>query len=88
MKLKDNSHELSANELRLCVEDNMHTIGKNIKTFRLENSMSQSDVAFYIFTDKSLISALERGVCKNITLLTLIKFCKLFDRNIEDFFKT
>lgn len=87
MKLKENKHELCIKELQNHVDSNLHTIGGNLKRFRLELGMSQSDVAFYIFSDKSLISALERGVYHNITLLTLFKFCKLFDKTIEDFLK-
>lgn len=79
---------MSMKDIQKCVEEELHTIGINLKTFRLERDMTQSDVAFYIFTDKSLISALERGVCKNVTLHTLTKLCKLFDKKIEDLFKT
>lgn len=62
-------------------------VGKNIKALRLESKLTQSDVAFYIFSDKSLISALERGVQKNVTLLTLIKLGELFKIPIQDLLK-
>lgn len=62
-------------------------IGKNIKKLRENASLSQMDIGFYIFADKSSISDLERGVPKNITLLTLKKLATLFDVKVEELFK-
>lgn len=61
-------------------------VGKNIKRLRLKSGLSQADVGFYIFSDKSLISSLERGVQKNVTLFTLNKIAKLFYVDLEDLF--
>lgn len=77
--------EVSKKDMAILCHKQLITIGKNIKNFRKEKGLTQSDVAFYIFADKSLISALERGVQKNITLLTLTRFCKLFNKTFQDF---
>lgn len=77
--------EISKQDVALLCHQQVINIGKNIKKFRKLKGLTQSDVAFYIFADKSLISALERGVQKNITLLTLTRLCKLFRKNFEDF---
>lgn len=62
-------------------------VGKNIKKLRLKGKISQNDLAFYVFSDKSLISALERGVSKNVTLLTLIKLSEVFKVKLQDLLK-
>ncbi len=71
--------KLTANQLII--------VGKNIKRIRLKNKQTQSDIAFFIFSDKSSISALERGVAKNINLLTLVKIAELFSIGVEDLLK-
>lgn len=63
------------------------TVGKNIKRLRLKSKQTQADIAFWIFSDKSSISSLERGVSKNITLFTLIKIAELFKIKVEDLLK-
>lgn len=67
--------------------DKLAIVGKNIKKLRLKNKLTQSDIAFYVFSDKSLISSLERGAQKNVTLLTLIKLSELFSIKVEELFK-
>lgn len=62
-------------------------VGKNIKKLRLKNKLTQADIAFYVFSDKSLISALERGVSKNVTLLTLVKLAELFSIPLQELLK-
>jgi transcriptional regulator with XRE-family HTH domain len=64
--------------------DKLNIIGKNIKKLRDKHKMTQADLSFYIFADKSLISALERNVQKNITLLTLGRIAKLFELSVVD----
>lgn len=39
--------------------------------------MTQQDLAFYSFSDKCLISEIERGACSNITLFTIFKIAKV-----------
>lgn len=72
---------LKPNALRL-TKDVIKNVGLNIKALRLENNATQSDIAFYLETDKCIISAIERGSAKNITLLTLVKLSILFDIDV------
>lgn len=58
-------------------------IGAYIKRLRYFNNITQQDLAFYIFSDKSLISELERGNCSNITLHTLMKIADVFKIEVE-----
>jgi DNA-binding XRE family transcriptional regulator len=62
-------------------------VGRNIRRIRLKNKQSQQDIAFFVFSDKSSISALERGVAKNVNLLTLVKIAELFSITVEDLLK-
>lgn len=63
----------------------LEKVGEKLKTLRKKYNLTQMDVAFYIFADKSLISAIERKVVKNITLCTLTKLAKLFKTNVGYF---
>lgn len=58
-------------------------IGNKIKQLRENSNLTQQHLSFLMYSDKSLISNLERGVCKNITLFTLIKIAKVFDISLE-----
>lgn len=78
----------------ICVEENskltqqkLKKLGENIKRLRIEHNKTQSDIAFYIFSDKSLISALERGRYKNITVGSIMKIATLFNVTVEDLLK-
>jgi len=48
--------------------------------------MTQQDLAFYIFSDKSLISQIERGSCKNVTVSTLMKISCVLQIELNDLF--
>lgn len=74
--------EIKMEEVIELTRKELLNIGNNLKNFRKEIKLTQADVAFYIFSDKSLISALERGVYKNTTLFTLIKFCKFYNKTM------
>ncbi len=74
-----NTEKLSNKKLKL--------LGENIKKLRLKNKLTQADLAFYIHSDKSLISSLETGVCKNITFTSIMKLIIFFNINLEDLFK-
>lgn len=78
--------EICNKEAELFTQERLQIMGKNLKKMRLKNHLTQADVAFYIFSDKSLVSALERGVYKNITLLTISKLVLLFKIEIDDLF--
>ncbi len=61
-------------------------IGGNVKKHRNNSKMTQSELAFRIHSDKSLISALETGAYKNITIYTLSKLVLIFEIDIKDLF--
>lgn len=65
----------------------LSTIGKNIRDLRIRNKLTQQDIAFYIFSDKCLISNIERGCLKNITLKKIIAIAEVFKINATDLFK-
>lgn len=66
-----------------CVEkltcEKVRELGVRIKTWRLEKELTQSDLAFYIFSDKGVISDLERGLNQNISLKYLLRLSEFFD---------
>lgn len=59
-------------------------IGENIRKLRLKNGLTQADLAFFTFSDKSLISELERGIYRNTTFLSVIKVTVLFGIDLKD----
>lgn len=61
-------------------------IGDVIRKKRMEKGLSQQTLAFYILSDKCLISEIERGHAKNITLSTLCKIAFVLEINVKDFF--
>ncbi len=80
----ENFCEVSKKECHKITEAQLITIGKNVKRLRIKNKLTQQDVSFFIFSDKSLVSSLERGVQKNITLFTLTKLAELFSVKIGE----
>lgn len=78
--------EICLKKVEKSTYDKLKILGENIKKIRLEKNLTQSDVAFYIYTDKSLISSLERGSCKNITLNSIMRIATLFNINIAVLF--
>lgn len=79
--------EIDVKKAKDLTEETVKTIGKNIKRIRLEKELTQNDVGFLSYSDKSLISSLERGMYKNITLLSIIKLLMLFDIEINELLK-
>lgn len=53
-------------------------IGRNVYRLRKLSKYSQFDLACMMNTDKSLISHLECGKAKNITIATLVKLSEIF----------
>lgn len=80
--------EICKKSCKKLTENYLNEIGKKIKKMRLENNLTQADVGFYIFSDKSLISSIERGVQKNVNLLTLIKISELFNISLEELIRS
>lgn len=60
-------------------------IGDTIRKKRIEMGISQQTLAFYLLSDKSLISEIERGHARNITLLTLFKIANVLEMDIKEF---
>ncbi len=61
-------------------------IGRKIKELRLNNNLSQEQMAEFVGLSREHISCLERG--KNmITIETLYKIATNFDLDIIDFFR-
>lgn len=54
-----------------------------LKKFRVQNNMTQEQVAQMINTDTKYISQLECGVCKG-SINTLIKLCKVYNVTPND----
>ncbi len=78
--------EINKSEICKRVKSKMLKIGSHIKCLRKEHNLTQQDLAFYIFSDKSLISELERGNAKNITVSTLMKISDVFNIAVDDLF--
>lgn len=79
--------EINPKKTKELTKEILIAIGKNIKERRSQGKLSQLDVAFFTYTEKSFISNLENGKLKNITLLTLLKLSELFKIPIEEIFK-
>lgn len=58
-------------------------IGERIKELRKQHNLTQFELACDLNTDKSLISALERGCYKNITIKTLVKISEYFSVSLS-----
>ncbi len=62
------------------------SIGDFVRKKRILLGYSQQTIACMMLTDKCLISEIERGRYKNITLSTLIKLAFVLDVDIKEFF--
>ncbi len=78
--------EINKSEVLKKVKAKMLKIGTHIKKLRQQHNITQQDLAFYIYSDKSLISELERGSAKNIAVSTLIKISDVFNITVDDLF--
>lgn len=65
--------EINLEKVSKILESKMLLIGSNVRMLRKKAGITQQSLAFYILTDKCVISNLERGNCRNITLNTLVK---------------
>lgn len=61
----------------------LNKIGFRIKELRKQHDLTQFELACDLNTDKSLISALERGCYKNITIKTLVKISEYFSVSLS-----
>lgn len=65
----------------------MANIGNNIKRLRNIHDLSQFDLACLVDCDKGLISEIERGCYKNISIRTLLKFTYVFEIDLIELIK-
>lgn len=72
-------YEIKKAEITVNVSVKIKNIGIRIREHRKEKNMTQQDLAFYSFSDKCLISEIERGACSNITLFTLFKIASVLN---------
>lgn len=70
-------HEINKREIAKSVAKRTLDIGIRVRLLRKQKDFTQQDLAFYSFSDKSLISDIERGLSNNITLFTLFKIASV-----------
>lgn len=80
--------EIDLKRVSELLEEKIILIGENVRRLRVEANVTQQTLAFYILSDKGVISNLERGNCNNITVHTLIKIAEVFQIDVDDLFKT
>lgn len=61
-------------------------LGQRIKQLRVENKLTQEELAFKVGVDRSYMGFVERGE-KNPTLLTLMKIAKSFKIPLKELFE-
>lgn len=76
--------EIDLKRVSKLLQEKIVQIGNNVKQKRGELGMTQQSLAFYILTDKCVISNLERGNCTNVSVHTLIKIAEAFDIDVDD----
>ena len=64
----------------------LKTIGKNIRSFRKKNGMSQIDLAVAVGIDRSYLSEIENGH-RNFTIMLLQNFATALSVSLEDLLK-
>ena len=64
----------------------LKTIGKNIRSFRKKNSMSQIDLAVAVGIDRAYLSEIENGH-RNFTIMLLQNLATALSVSLEDLLK-
>ena len=64
----------------------LKTIGKNIRSFRKKNGMSQIDLAVAVGIDRSYLSEIENGH-RNFTIMLLQNIATALSVSLEDLLK-
>lgn len=67
-------------------EDIYNVIGKNIKKYRLENNLTQRELAEKLLMSDSFIAKLESVTRQTISIDTLEQIAYILNRDIRDFF--
>lgn len=68
-------------------EDIYNIIGQNIKKFRMENKMTQRELAEKLLLSDSFIAKLESVTHQTISIDTLEQIAHILKHNIKDFFE-
>lgn len=68
-------------------EDIYNIIGKNIKKYRLENNLTQRELAEKLLLSDSFIAKLESVTHQTISIDTLEEIAHILNKNIKDFFE-
>lgn len=71
--------ELDRNQVCAELRISITHIADTIRKERNSKGISQQTLAYFIESDKCLISEIERGSAKNITLLTLLKISHVLE---------
>ncbi len=79
--------EINRPECKELTHRTLKKLGEKLKELRIEGKLSQLDMSFYTYSEKSFISNLENGKIRNTTLLTLVKLAQLFEVTVEDLLK-
>lgn len=78
--------EINKEEITKLVIKKISLIGLRMKERRKELGFTQLDLAFYSFSDTSVISEIERGLATGMTLYTLIKFANVLEISPDELF--
>ena len=79
--LSDNDQKMKS---KLNDEINVETVAKNLKQYRKENHLTQTDVAEALQTTQSNIHKYETGKCL-ITTMYALEFAKQFSYSLDEF---
>lgn len=70
------------------LQEKVILIGENVRRQRIMAGITQQTLAFYVLTDKCVISKIETGTCSNMNIHMLIKISEAFQIDVDDLFKT
>lgn len=68
-------------------EDIYNIIGKNIKKYRLENNLTQRELAEKLLMSDSFIAKLESVTHQTISIDILEEIAHILNKDIKDFFE-
>lgn len=78
--------EIDKRQLSPIMQQKIGEIGQRIKRIRTEKKVTQQTLAFCVGADKGLVSEIERGYCKNITLLTIMRIAMALEVELNQLF--
>lgn len=75
--------EIDRKKVSALVSDRMREIGQRVRCCRDDIHITQQDLAFWCFSDKCLISKIERGAMTNTTFSTLFKIADVLGQDVD-----